>query len=302
MGTKRTNPPKGDKQFLLENISSLDLRAWKKIASKIESYNIQLFYHLAGLRAIHADEIQDSLRQTKIETLSEQKWCRIVDFRFSDNPLSPKGSLIQGGRFNIGDDLDPSNFPSYPALYVAQDYKAAYAEKFTISNKNKSKIFQGHELALRTNQSFSSVAVNVEVKNIFDGTNANNLKPLVSVINKFSMPNELKELGKEIGRDAPWIINTPRQLKETLLADDWRSYPVQYDIPSNPQILGRLLFDAGFEGILYPSTKAARKKCIALFTDNFSGSNSFVELADIPHSGVKHTRLDQNNCLSIIND
>jgi len=48
------------------------------------------------------------------------------------------------------------------------------------------------------------------------------------------------------------------------------------------------------EGVLYPSAKG-RKKCLAIFTENLDGSDSFVELADPAPPGVPHTRLDSDN-------
>jgi hypothetical protein len=70
-------------------------------------------------------------------------------------------------------------------------------------------------------------------------------------------------------------------------------YPSQYEIPANPQVFGRLLLDAGFDGVLYPSTKGP-KSCIALFPDNFARSDSYLEVADEgpPSAGV--LRLDSS--------
>ncbi|MCG8477244.1 MAG: hypothetical protein MI784_17395, partial [Cytophagales bacterium] len=50
--------------------------------------------------------------------------------------------------------------------------------------------------------------------------------------------------------------------------------------------------DAGFDGIIYASTKGP-KACVALFPTNFPGSESHVELADDAPRGTTHTRLDQ---------
>jgi hypothetical protein len=79
----------------------------------------------------------------------------------------------------------------------------------------------------------------------------------------------------------------------TLLAHNWRLYPSQYEIPSNSQVFGRLLLDAGFDGVVYPSTKGS-SNCLALFPANFAKSESFVEVADDgpPHAGK--LRLDSS--------
>jgi hypothetical protein len=51
-----------------------------------------------------------------------------------------------------------------------------------------------------------------------------------------------------------------------------------------------LIRAAGFEAILYRSTKGS-KRCLAVFPDALT-SGSFVELADPAPSAVRHTRLD----------
>ena len=298
--TQTSSRTGGDTQYLVEKISQLDLRAWKGAARKVGSFHIRLFYYLAGMRADHAQEIRDALWNSKTDAFKRDRWYRIVNFQYSDNPLSPKGSLINGGRFNYGSDIDPKTFHPFQALYIAEDEATAYAERFTSSSKNKSTSFKPHELALRTEGSYSVVAVNFDVANILDISNERNLQAFVEVVSKFPMPEDLKRLGQEIGRQPPWLIVSTKELKEIFLDDNWRSHPMQFDIPSNPQILGKLLFDAGFEGVIYPSSKAARKKCVAVFSENFENSNSFVELADPAHAGVIHTRLDSQNCRTII--
>jgi len=54
---------------------------------------------------------------------------------------------------------------------------------------------------------------------------------------------------------------------------------MQHNIPANPQIFGRLLEDAGYQGVVYPSVKGGGS-CMALFLRNFESSPSFVAIAD----------------------
>ena len=56
---------------------------------------------------------------------------------------------------------------------------------------------------------------------------------------------------------------------------------MKYDVPSNPQIFGQLLHEAGVEGVLYPS-KMTGKDCVAIFTRNFEKGNSWVSLDEAP--------------------
>ncbi len=62
-------------------------------------------------------------------------------------------------------------------------------------------------------------------------------------------------------------------------------------MPGNPQVFGRLVRDAGFEGIIYPSVRGTRR-CIALFPDKLIHGDSFLELADSAPQNVRYTRLD----------
>jgi len=106
--------------------------------------------------------------------------------------------------------------------------------------------------------------------------------------------SSLKTLGRSIGLKQPWLLANSSKLRKSLLDSNWRNFPVQHEIPSNPQVFGRLLRNAGMEGVVYPSTKG-RNKCIAIFTENLDGSESFVELADEAPPGILHTKLHSDN-------
>lgn len=86
---------------------------------------------------------------------------------------------------------------------------------------------------------------------------------------------------------------------QTFLSADWRNLPGQFGLPSNPQIFGGLLRNAGFEGVLYPSSRGNRN-CLAIFPDNFKGSDSYVELADEAPAGVTNFRLDSDTWRNFI--
>ena len=197
---------------------------------------------------------------------------------------------MQGGRFNIGNDLDPRRFPSFPAFYMAEDYATARAEYFSVSANG----FEGHELALVEPSSFTAVKLSFEVRYIFDLSKPSNLNEFTNIISKFRIPEYIQAIGRKIGMRPPWLINSSKLLKDSLLEDNWRMYPVQYEIPANPQVFGRILRNAGVEGVLYPSTKGG-KKCLAIFTENLDGTDSFVELTDQAPPGIRHTRLDSDN-------
>ena len=62
-----------------------------------------------------------------------QRWSRLLDYQFSNQPLSREGSVKgDGGRFNIGRTLNPASYTPFPALYVAEDFQTAFRERFGI--------------------------------------------------------------------------------------------------------------------------------------------------------------------------
>ena len=251
------------------------------------------FFHLEGLRAINQKELCKALNDSELVNLQQENWCRVVDYLYTDQPLNAAGSIKKGGRFNIGKDLMKDRFSTFPALYVADSYETAYAEKFGVSEKEGD--FLGNEFALREFNSFSAVKVRINLSNVFDLSKAKNLKKFTEIISKFKISPDLLALRKKLKIKGKKLITETTELKADLLDPSWRHYPVQYEIPSNSQIFGRLLKEAGFEAILYPSAKNKSGECVAVFLENMESSESYIELVDKAPNQTKYTRLDSNN-------
>jgi len=291
---KKIRGSKGKKEetrYVLDQFTRADLRAWQNLADGLDAYHVRLFYYLEGLRNLHQEEIRKALQASTSTSITLNNWARIVTYRYTLAPLSTVGSLFLGGRFNIGADLSPSQFPPFSALYIAENYETAYAEKFGMTTAEDREGLSGHELALSNPTSFSYVNISGEVNNLFDAGRNSSFAKFSAIIKKFTMPGDLKAIARKSRIKKPWLITDPATIKQTLLGNDWRHWPVQYQIPANPQVFGRLIRDAGYEGIIYPSTKG-KGKCIALFPENFNGSDSFLQLADEPPNGSTCTRLD----------
>ncbi len=64
-----------------------------------------------------------------------------------------------------------------------------------------------------------------------------------------------------------------------------------YDLPAQPQLFGRLVTDAGIEGIVYCS-RYSHEPCVAIFPQNFKGTDSYVALDDEPPPQNTVRRLD----------
>jgi hypothetical protein len=280
----------GDTPHLLDRFSQADLRTWQRMADKADRYWIGLYHYLEAQRQLNHSDLLEALQSATPTAIRNNIWFRIVDYQFSMQPLSLVGSMRAGGRFNIGQDLDPSKFPVFPALYAGVDYPTSYAEKFGRPS-NDSGEFSGHEFALRPPGSFSAVRLRINATNLFDLRTLKTLRAFVAVIRRFKMPAELKALAQKLEIRAPWLIQDPKPLREALLASNWRSFPVQFGIPANPQVFGRLLVEAGFQGIVYPSSKTSGE-CAAIFPQNFPDVDSFVELQDDAPAELSHKLLN----------
>ena len=277
--------------ILLDQFTQNDLRTWQRMSDGFDSFHIRLYYHLEGLRNAHHEALCEAIQNARSTSIELTRWVRIVDYRYSLEPLSPAGSIVKGGRFNIGNDINPSQFPPFPALYIAENYNTAYAEKFGVPESVKFDGLSGHELALRKPTSFSSVNILGKLNNLFDISKTANIREFVNIIKRFEIPTELKVLAKKLGMSPPYNLTEIAQLKQSLLLNNWRAWPVQMQLPANPQIFGRLIMEAGFEGIIYPSIKG-KGKCIAIFPENLAGTDSYVELSDKAPDGVVHMKLD----------
>lgn len=137
---------------------------------------------------------------------------------------------------------------------------------------------------------------NGHLDKVFDLRESKNLEAIVQLIKGFKLPKQLTTEARRLSLklDGRIIIRTASSLQESLLDPHWRVNPSCYDIPSNSQIFGHLTLLAGLEGILYPS-KFTKKPCLALFPQNFAGTDSFVKLDDMPPHPEVPTHIDGKN-------
>jgi hypothetical protein len=105
------------------------------------------------------------------------------------------------------------------------------------------------------------------------------LKKLVDIFASFKVPKEAVVLSQKLGLKLPTITASWEQLKRSLLEPNWRQWPMQFDLPSNSQFFGQIVWDAGIEGIRYPSTKTGAP-CLAVYPQHFETSSAVVEIID----------------------
>lgn len=302
---RRAQPPEGRSRggaqepdlpslLELERFSEASLHQWRSAEGNLDALHRALYFELEPLRQRNESKLIDALRFQARPAYAFEGWSRIVDYRYSLEPLSAAGSLKgDGGRFNVGAELSPGTFTPFPALYIAEDYGAAFRERFGGPDKGGSKNLTPSDMALRSPASFSQVRLKGSVEQFIDIGDLESLRPFTNVLKDFPIPKSVLQTARRLGlRQAPWLIRSPITLQRQLLHPNWRMLPVQFDLPSNSQIFGRLASAAGLHGILYPSVRQQGKSCLALFTQNWANSGSNIQVSDGVPEGARLTRVD----------
>lgn len=275
----------------LDRFTDANLDVWKRASQDLDEYSSVLFYHLEPERQRLRTELLASLDRPHL-VFSEQNWGRMVKYQFSNSPLSAAGSLRDiGGRFNVGTELDDGAFKGWPALYLAEDYETAYREKFGLKRDQVVSGLTPDELALQPGSSHAFVQVNIRLHKVFDLTSSASLGALEKILLKFKVPVRAKELRKKLRfpLNQPILFRTAAHLFHHVCLFNWRALPRQFGLPSTSQILAELIYAAGYEAILYKSSKSSNR-CLAVFPENLL-DGSFVELADTPPQTVIHPKL-----------
>jgi RES domain-containing protein len=290
---QRPKPPNRPRQALggaadppslieLERFTQQSLHKWREASQSIDALQRLLFFDLESLRQRDGQKLLDAIRAGARTGFEFKDWSRIVDYRYSLDPLSATGSIKDvGGRFNFGAALTPSSFSPFPALYVADRYATAFQEKFGVDPSASLNGLAAVDLALRTPSSFTQIRVRGRLDLVIDVEDATALQPLVDVIKRFCMPKAVITLARRLQLKPPGLVRSTKVLQRHLLHANWRITPVQFGIPSNSQIFGKLAAAAGMHGIVYPSSRKAEGRCLALFTQNWTESGSFIEIVDI---------------------
>ena len=286
-------PPQAPSTFvLLDHFSITDIHKWLSMKDQFLKYYWDYHNDLAYQRSKIADKIKESLLGAAQKPFTFEKWQRAVKYKYANDPLSVAGSLIDpGGRFNVG-DINPSQFPSFPALYVASNKDTAIQELLNqkIDPSQKDLKLDPLDFALTSYDSIAIVSLSGSIGSIIDLKDQKSLQPFIDLIKDFTVPDSLKRAAIAIGEREPELIRTVPKLIDVLLDYKWRLWPMQFDVPVASQIFGQMVSEAGIEGISYTS-KFTSKDCLAIFPQNFEES-SFIQLDDEAPQGTKICRLD----------
>ena len=284
-------PPKGILE--LDRFSAADVESWNALSHDLNELNDVLHFGLEPARRRRRSALLAVLADEAPAAVDLANWVRLVSYKHSLSPLSCAGSLTYiGGRFNPGIELEPNTIEPWPALYVAQDFETAFREKFQRRHDETVEGLTPQELALNEGGSHSTVLLTGRLTNLFDLTRFATLNGVAAELGEIRMPEHASRLKRKLKIPDRELImtRTGRQLFEIVVNQNWRVLPVQFGLPAPSQILAEMIVAAGFEGILYGSTKGPGK-CVAIFPEQLK-ADSYVELLDAAPAEVKYPRLD----------
>lgn len=280
-------------RYLLDHVSLRDLERSQKYRDNLLAYNWHYYSELARQRSKFEDELKGILIESCTPDYEFKNWQRAVKWKYDQHPLCTLGSLKDpGGRFNIG-DINPSLFPQFSALYIARDQPTARREILGHSAQGIG-VLTPEDIALTSDPSIAIISIGGYLEQVFDLRNSRKLTKFVNLTKTFKITQSLCRQAKKSKLPKPDIIQKPKQLLDNLMDPNWRELPMIVDIPWNSQIFGQMLYSAGIEGVLYKS-KLTNKECLAIYSNNFLNSDSYLQLEDEPPNTNTPRRIDSSN-------
>lgn len=173
--------------LILDNFSESDVRKWTNIAKDLDELENVWFYHLEAQRKSVRTQLLEALQSVRCKPLVIENWRRIVDYKYTLEPLNCAGSLCNaegGGRFNAGIELDDQTIARWPALYIAENHETAYREKFQLEQKQNINGLMVNELALAPGTNYTAVSLSGKLNKVFDLGLLSNLTQFVKVLKK----------------------------------------------------------------------------------------------------------------------
>lgn len=279
--------------YLLDRFSEQNIETWANRSQDLDELVRRLYFDTEPARIKFRLEISQALNKKTSAPVLFDQWVRVLGYRWCEDPLSSAGSIqTYGGRFNIGQDVEHSISPPFPAFYVAEDYETAYREYFQKEAGSTTGGLIPEELSLAG--SVTIIRLRGRVERVLDLTDPVVLINATTVLKKIKMPKSVEEVLRRLRvprGQRPRMVQTSADLQR-IFTENWKEWPVVYGIPASSQVFGQFAVAAGFEAIRYRSTKQPSKNCLAIFPCNLASNRSFVELVDEPPPGVTLRRLD----------
>lgn len=182
---------------------------------------------------------------------------------------------------------------------MAEDFETAYREKFQLASTDLTDGLKPDELALEHAVGLTTIFLNGRIENVFDMTSFVTLNSVGRIFRDVKIPKEASQLAKKlkISDSNKIMIQNGQQLHSAIVKNNWRVWPMQFGIPAPSQTMAELIKAAGYEGILYPSSKGPGR-CLAVFPENLSDL-SHIDLIGSTPSAATITRLDSNTSTSL---
>lgn len=220
--------PLADRQGLpplvfLEEFTQGSLARWRAAGRNLERFSHDLFFALEARRAKYSAELIDAVRSATTKRFESSGWARLVNWQFTNQPLSMAGSVRgDGGRFDVGSALDPATYTPFPALYVAKSTFQLRFERFGIDASSFIRGLTAHEFILRRESSFSHLAVNLWLENVLDVGDLSKLKPVSDILKKIRLPSRIAKAARQLRLRPPALIRTASGLQSQILSPNWR--------------------------------------------------------------------------------
>lgn len=299
LGVRVSVSPSGrvPSQDVLDAVTFDSLTTDPAYITEISKFNAALQAAVAAQRAAVMSDIRAALGIAS-RPIAFEHWQRRVPVRHQDKPLSARGSVLSstGGRFNIG-SIDPSRFPSFPALYLGEKPITAHAE--ALGDPQPSDPVNIEDRVFASTTSYAMFSVSGEISECLDITDKNSLKDFIDCIRSFSLPPALSQWGAQLLKNWPGLVTSIDQMHRILLSSEWRKEPLLLDHPADNQTFGQIAESAGLEAIKYPSVRYPGTQCIAAFLRNFAHSNSWIQLDDETPAGTI-SRLDSTTYTDLV--
>lgn len=286
---KKVQNKRVNKVYSLDQLSDEKILKLKDLGDQYIKFHWDYYNDLVYQRSKLSDDIKQALLAASKQGLNFSKWSRVLRYKYSHLPLSVAGSLKKiGGRFNLG-DINSPQAATFPALYIAEDFKTGIQE-YLSQSIDFAHLDKAYESALAKPNSFTNLILKGKLEYYVDLNEPKRLNEFVNIIKQVKLSDHLKDRAKKIGEKIN-LIGDVKLLIDTLLIRNWRLWPMQFDVPASSQVFGQLVADAGIEAILYPS-QFTGKNCMAIFLQNFPETDSCIRLEDDSPPGVKIKHVD----------
>ncbi len=277
----------------------------------VESYLVQLeklddahssFYEdymffFSQEREKKIDDIIASLHAGKTLNNTPEEYYRIVDAPYSHRPFCTKGSSLQGGRFNFGENIT-SSLESFQSLYLSNNHDTAFFEKYL--HKKNSKIGEGRlspeDMLFKKSEGHIFVKAKIELDSLLDLRKDSSLDEFLKVIKSIQVPENLKNRATELKLGALSTVQNIENLRKSLFEENFKQWPVFINQPSNSQWFGHYVRQAKIQGIIYPSCREKEGYNVAIYLDTFEKSSAKINMiSEFPYITEQEKTIDQNN-------